>query len=83
MSKQKNCHARSKQKRRKLRLKNFWNKVIEKRLAKKRIKIPGKTIVGDAIDFAKPLDASFYRRGNRKDKTLNQRQKRKLAAQTR
>lgn len=81
--KQRNNHARSKQKRKKLRLKNFWNKVIEKRLAKKRIKIPGKTITGDAIKQAKPLDARFYRQGNRRDRTLNQRQRRKLAAQTR
>lgn len=83
--KQRNCHARSKQKRAKLRLKNFWARVFNKRAVKKieAIKPKGKTITGDAIDVAMPLDASFYRQGNRRDRTLNQRQRRKLAAQMR
>lgn len=81
--KQKNCHARSKQKRKKLRLKNFLNRVFEKRYLKSRPKFPGQTVYGDAIKVAVPLDPAFYRNGNRRDRTLNQRQKRKLAAQTR
>ena len=78
---QQNNHARSKQKRQKLRLKNFWSKVFTKRLAKKTVRVPGVTITGDAIKVAMPLDASFYRQGNHRDKTLNQRQKRKIKRQ--
>jgi len=77
----KNNHARSRQKRQKLRLKNFWNKVMQKRLAKKTLRIPGVTITGDAVKVAMPIDASFYRQGNRRDKTLNQRQRRKIKRQ--
>jgi len=76
-----NNHARSKQKRQKLRLKNFWNRVFTKRAAKTVVKPRGITITGDAIDVAMPLDASFYRSGNRRDKGLNQRQKRKIKRQ--
>jgi len=85
MKKQRNCHARSKQKRKSLRLKNYISRIFDKRSQKRMasFKKKGTTITGDAIDVAMPLDASFYRQGNRRDKTLNQRQRRKLAAQTR
>ncbi len=78
---QRNNHARSKQKRQKLRLKNFWNRVWQKRVAKRMVRTPGTTITGDAIDKAMPIDASFYRQGNRRDRGLNQRQKRKIKRQ--
>ena len=76
-----NNHARSKQKRAKLRLLNFWNRVFAKRAAKSIVKIPGRTIIGDAIDRARKLDPSLYRINNRGDKGLNQRQKRKIKRQ--
>lgn len=83
--KHQNCHARSKQKRAKLRLKNFWARVFNKRAIKRidSLKPKGKTIYGEAVKVAMPLDAMFYRQGNRRDRTLNQRQRRKLAAQNR
>ena len=83
--KQKNNHARSKQKRKALRLKNMQVSIFEKRVKKKMesFKAKGKTFRCDAIDIAVHVDTKFFRHGNRRDRTLNQRQRRKLAAQTR
>ena len=83
----KNNHARSKRKRKMLRLKNFIKSVWEKRFAKKKkaAQPKGKSIQGIAINHA--LDFTGERRfllsGELMDHTrcmhLNQRQKRKIA----
>ena len=88
----KNCHARSKQKRKKLRLKNFWAKVFAKRKdkIKKSHEPKGTTMMGEAKKFARPLPNTLptgdrIRWGFLMDhshaKNLNQRQKRKLRRQ--
>ena len=85
----KNNHARSKQKRAKLRLKNFWIKVFEKRWVKAKPKIiKGLPFVGNAKTNAKnirELSPDNYRRylDHAHPMRLNQRQKRKQAAQNR
>lgn len=82
--KQKNNHARSKQKRKKLRMKNKMRSIIEKRIQKiEREKKPkGKTIVGNATAHAIDLTNLEYREairiaGSNKGIFRNQRQKRK------
>lgn len=79
----KNTHARTKQKRKKLRLKNFLKRVFDKRQQKKieALKPKGKTVYGDAINVAIPVDA-HYNRYNTFDRNLNQRQRRKRARQS-
>ena len=87
--KHKNCHARSKDKRRKLKLKNFWRRVFEKRTARKlkALKTPGVPFVGVAKKAAPHVSTLFpsgpsswyFNSGNRRDKDFNQRQKRKRA----
>lgn len=85
----KNNHARSKQKRSKLRLKNFWIRVFTKRLEKAKPKeIKGLPFVGNAKTNAKnirELSPDNYRRylDHSFHVSLNQRQRRKLAAQNR
>lgn len=82
----KNNHARSKQKRKKLRLKNLLTSIRERLLAKirKAQKPRGITIVGIAKNHAIDLTGANYGlsksfRDNDFNKTLNQRQKRKRA----
>ncbi len=83
--KQHNNHARSKQKRKKLRLKNFWQRVFDQRDEKrlKSLRKKGRTIQGPAKKFAMDYHKLFpddngkwlFDHGHAKD--LNQRQKRK------
>lgn len=82
--KQKVNHARSKQKRKALRLKNFFSKVLLKRHQKKidALKPKGKTIYGKALEAAHRV-SHLFNVGNNHGRYLNQRQKRKRAAQTR
>ena len=86
--KQKANHARSKQKRAKLRLKNIWVKVFTKRWIKQKPKeIKGIPFVGNAKTNAKnirELSPDNYRRylDHGFQMKLNQRQKRKLNRQT-
>lgn len=80
--KQRNNHARSKRKRKFLRLKNFWKRVFSLRLEKKQksLRIKGKTIFGEAKKQAVLIRSdSFYDHGFKLK--LNQRQKRKLRRQ--
>lgn len=73
--KQMNRHARSKQKRRALRLKNFFQKVesilFKKKMGKNKPK--GTTIVGRAIEYARYVEL----KENETARYPNQRQKRK------
>ncbi len=82
--KQKVNHARSKQRRKTLRLKNFFKRVMDKRFEKKMeaLKPKGTTVYGKAASNAIKVDASFNR-NNHHGRFLNQRQKRKIAAQNR
>lgn len=85
---QKNNHARSKQRRKMLKLKNFFKKVFAKRFEKTLVKPKGETIEGNAKLNAKNLrviSPDNYRRylDGSHEVNKNQRQKRKLAAQTR
>jgi len=90
------CHARSKQKRRKLRLRNRMQSIQQKRIAKrmKELQPKGKTLIGiDAVRVAihtnelapKDFSGLYYRAGKYFDHQhklrLNQRQKRKRAKQ--
>lgn len=83
--KQRNNHARSKRKRRLLKLKNFFSRVFDKRSAKmiKANQPKGLTIVGDAKKYATSLEKLFpdggggYLFNPERKKYLNQRQKRK------
>lgn len=83
---QRNNHARSKQKRKALRLKNFTKSVHEKRLQKmaRLRRAKGKPLVGEAKALVPHISVLFptgyswnWNTGNRRDKTFNQRQKRK------
>lgn len=86
-TKQRNCHARSKQKRKQLRLKNRVTATHERRLRRYLPEPPkGITIYGEAKKAAVhmsdlyPTGSSWYwNTGNTRDKSLNQRQKRKRA----
>ncbi len=73
-------HARTKEKRKQLKLKNFFKRVIENRFEKAKIKPRGKTIYGNALLAAIDLTGSCirYATGIRR----NQRKRRKVARQT-
>lgn len=83
----KNNHARSKQKRKKLRLKNFFRSVFDRRLKKrqKAMEPKGKTVVGAAITHALDFTGKNFFAANggwfdhQHAMNLNQRQKRKRA----
>lgn len=87
--KQRNNHARSKRKRKLLRLKNFFKRIITKREQKKiqALKPKGVTIIGNAKDLAISVHELFpngdygfmFSKGHRY--IPNQRQKRKLRRQ--
>jgi hypothetical protein len=92
-SKQRNNHARSKRKRRALRLKNFFTRIVNNRLQKKQkaMKEKGTTFVlpnnqVGAKDFAPHVETlwpqgSGFLFDNHHPKNLNQRQKRKIKRQ--
>lgn len=85
MNKQRNNHARSKRKRKLLRLQNYWKKVCQSRLEKlsKSKREKQTPIVGRAKDFAVKVDLAMFKfltGGKRRE--LNQRQRRKLERQT-
>ena len=85
-----NNHARTKEKRKKLRLKAFHKKVHEKRMIKKMqaLKPKGLTITGPAIHKAIHVSALFPKGDsylflfrNENEKKYNQRKRRKLVRQ--
>jgi hypothetical protein len=85
--KQSNCHARSRNKRRKhqmrLRLESFWRRVIKNRNNKRMeaLQPKGRTIMGDATSQAVLCrEASYFDHGF--VMKINQRQKRKRALQS-
>lgn len=85
-----NNHARTKEKRKKLRLKNFWNRVFDKRREKqqKANEPKGKTFTGPAkrhaihISMLFPTGDISWNFQNHHPKDLNQRQRRKRRRQS-
>lgn len=81
---QRNNHARSKKKRKLLRLKNLWTHIKEYRLKKviEANKPKGKTITGEAVKHAVKIGHGMHKHLFAAGTSpVNQRQRRKLCAQ--